>query len=63
LKTPRAIAQDLINKQFVMIFIQGKEKVLKQINAELKKNPDNIELLTNKSIIEKFNRQEFISSF
>ena len=63
LKTPRATSQDMINKQFLMIFIQGKDKVLKQINSQLKKNPDNTELLMNKIIIEEFNRREFVSSF
>jgi len=63
LKTPLAVAQDEINQQFLLIFIEGKEKALKKINEEIKKNPDNTELLINKSIIEEFNRQEFISSF
>jgi tetratricopeptide (TPR) repeat protein len=63
LNTPLAIVQDEINQQFLLIFIEGKEKVLKQINEKLKKDPNNTELLTNKSIIEEFDRKEFISSF
>jgi tetratricopeptide (TPR) repeat protein len=63
LDTPAATAQDEMNQQFLLIFIEGKEKALNQINEKLKKEPDNTELLTNKSIIEEFDRKEFISSF
>lgn len=63
LTTPAAIVQDEINQQLLLVFIEGKEKVLKQINEKLKKYPNNTELLTNKSIIEEFDRKEFISDF
>ncbi len=63
LKTPAATVRDESNQQFLLIFIEGKEKALKKINEEIKKNPGNTELLINKSIIEEFNRQEFIENF
>lgn len=63
LRTPLAIAQDEINQQFLLIFIEGKEKALEKINDELKEKPNDSELLINESIIEEFNRREFISSF
>ncbi len=63
LKTPAATIQDEINQQFLLVFIEGKENVIKQINEKLRKNPENTELLTNKSIIEEFDRKDFISIF
>ena len=63
LKTPHAIVQDEINRLFVLVFVEGKENVLKQIEDQLEKEPENTELATNKRIIEEFNREEFISNF
>ncbi len=33
-KTPLAIVQDEINQQFLLIFIEGKEKALEKINED-----------------------------
>lgn len=63
MKSPLSTARDEMNKDYVLLFLEGKEKVLERINLKLKENPGNTTLLTDKSIIEQFNREEFISSF
>ena len=62
LKSPLATERDEMNKDYVLLFLEGKEKVLKDINQKLKKEPGNTSLLIDKDIIEQFNRQEFIES-
>ncbi len=63
MKSPLSTAGDEVNKDYVLLFLEGKEKVLERINLKLKKDPKNIDLLIDKSIIERFNREEFIRSF
>lgn len=62
-KSPLSTARDEMNKDYVLLFLEGKEKALQRINQKLKEDPGNTSLLTDKSIIEQFNREEFISSF
>lgn len=52
-----------MNKDYVLLFLEGKEKALERINQKLKENPESTSLLTDKKIIEQFNREEFINSF
>jgi len=63
MKSPLSTARDEMNKDYVLLFLEGKEKALQRINQKLKEDPGNTSLLTDKSIIEEFNREEFISSF
>ncbi len=63
IKSPLSTARDKMNKDYVLLFLEGKEKVLQRINQKLKEDPGNTTLLTDKNIIEQFNRKEFISSF
>lgn len=63
LKSPLSTARDEMNKDFVLLFLEGKEKTLQRINQKLKEDPGNTSLLMDKSIIEDFNQKEFISSF
>jgi tetratricopeptide (TPR) repeat protein len=63
LKTPMATEQDKTNKDLVLLFIEGKEKALRRINEQIKENPENINLLINKQIIEQFNREEYFMDF
>jgi len=62
-KSPLSTTRDEMNKDYVLLFLEGKEKALQRINQKLKEDPGNTSLLTDKSIIEQFNRDEFISSF
>lgn len=63
MESPLSTARDEMNKDYVLLFLEGKEKVLERINQKLKEDSGNTTLLTDKSIIEQFNREEFISSF
>ena len=63
LKTPMATEQDKINKDLVLLFLEGKEKALARINEQIKENPENSNLLINKQIIEQFNRTEYFKNF
>jgi len=63
MKSPLSTARDEMNKDYVLLFLEGKEKALQRINQKLNEDPGNTTLLTDKSIIEHFNREEFISSF
>ena len=63
LKTPLATKRDELNRDYVFLFLNGKEEILNNINEEIKKDPDNTSLLIDKSLIEEFDRQEFIESF
>jgi tetratricopeptide (TPR) repeat protein len=63
MKSPLSTARDEMNKDYVLLFLEGKEKALERINQKLKENPESTSLLTDKKIIEQFNREEFINSF
>lgn len=62
LKTPLATVRDEINKEYVLLFLEGKEKSLKIINQRIKEAPNNRDLKASKEIIEEFDREEFINS-
>jgi len=62
LKTPISTERDKMNKDYVLLFLEGKEKVLKDINEKIKNDPNNTSLLIDKKIIEEFNREEFIAN-
>lgn len=62
LKTPLATVRDEINKEYVLLFLEGKEKSLKRINQRIKEDPNNQDLKASKEIIEEFDREEFINS-
>jgi len=63
LKTPMATEQDKINKDLVLLFIEGKEKSLQRINKQIKENPEDSNLLIDKQIIERFNRAAYFKNF
>ena len=62
LKTPISTERDKMNKDYILLFLEGKEKVLKDINEKIKNDPNNTSLLIDKKIIEEFNREEFIAN-
>ena len=63
LKTPMATLQDSLEKDQVLLFLEGKEKALKRINERLKKDPQNVDLLIAKQSIEQFDREEYFKNF
>jgi len=63
LQTPISTATDELNLQYVILFIDGKEKCLKSINEKLKEDPNNSNLRFSKEIIETFNRKDFIENY
>ena|GEM_PF-4242561 len=63
MKSPLSTARDEMNKDYVLLFLDGKEKALQRINQKLKEDPMNTTFLIDKRIIEQFNREEFISNF
>lgn len=62
INSPLSTARDKLNREYVLLLLEGKEKLLKRINKQLEKDPDNPTLLFNKSIILEFNRKTFINS-
>ncbi|MFC0878728.1 tetratricopeptide repeat protein [Saccharicrinis sp. FJH2] len=62
-KSFEGTTMDEINREYVLLLLEGKEKSLKRINEQLKENPDDQDLIFKKSIIDGFNREEFIANF
>ncbi len=62
MRTPFSTAKDEMKMYHVLLFLEGKEKVLERINIKLKDNPENTNLLAYKRLVEQFNREEFISN-
>lgn len=62
LRTPMATAQDEMNKELLLIFVEGKQNALDIVKKRLEKEPGNTTLLINKKIIEEFNREDFINN-
>ncbi len=62
LKTPLATVRDEINKEYVLLFLEGKEKSLQRINQRLEEDPNNRDLKDSKEIIEEFDKEKFINS-
>jgi len=63
LKTPMTSFQDSLDKDQVLLFLEGKENALERINARLKKDPQNVDLLMAKQSIEQFDREEYFRNF
>jgi len=63
LKTPLATARDEMNRDYVLLFLEGKEEMLDRINKELSRSPGNTSLLADKQSIQQFNREEFFANF
>ncbi len=55
---------DLLDyKEFVLLFLEGKEKRLKNIESLIKKNPNDEDLIDRKMMIDYFDAKKFIDSF
>lgn len=63
LKTPLATARDEMNRDNVLLFLEGKEEVLDRINEELSRSPGNTTLLADKQSVQQFNRERFFEDF
>lgn len=63
LKSPIATQQDSLEKDQVLLFVEGKEKTLERINGLLLKDPQNVDLMIAKKEIEKFDRNKFFENF
>jgi hypothetical protein len=58
-----ATARDEMNRDYVLLFLEGKEEMLDRINKELVRSPGNTSLLADKQNVQQFNREEFFEDF
>ena len=63
LRTPLATARDEMNRDYALLFLEGKEEMLDRINKELVRSPGNTSLLADKQNVQQFNREEFFEDF